>query len=293
MSSGIAAVSLTCSMPSAHCSRTSCRCSPAAARRVGSREPLPRARWRLERGVGPRLRPTRRRPRLPVAEGEPPSAAPRQLCALSQPRGGLWEYNTNDTKTPPRSLRLPGLISEFPAGNPCPIPSPSSSRRDAAALAASADYLEALYGECLLRPDSVDPAWRASLLGAAAQGCAANEKQAAGRPPGADLRQSRSPYCPDRSARAAAAPASPRAPHTETSCGLTAPISIPSSMPASRTDWIPKQATLREIITQLEHVYYHPMSARLCLDTDERLWLDQLQLNTCSSASRRATQYSR
>ena len=61
---------------------------------------------------------------------------------------------------------MPDSVSEQLAGTPL--------------LAASADYLEALYEQYLLRPDSVDPAWRAYFSSVPPlKAVAANEKQAA------------------------------------------------------------------------------------------------------------------
>jgi 2-oxoglutarate dehydrogenase E1 component len=50
---------------------------------------------------------------------------------------------------------------------------------------------------------------------------------------------------------------------------------------ASRNDWIPRRATLREIIARLEHVYCGHIGAEFAhvSDSDERLWLqDEFQL---------------
>src|SRR6204780_452635 len=51
--------------------------------------------------------------------------------------------------------------------------------------------------------------------------------------------------------------------------------------PAARNDWIPKQATLREIISRLQQVYCGHIGAEFAhiSDSDERLWLqDEFQL---------------
>src|SRR5579872_6987053 len=175
---------------------------------------------------------------------------------------------------------MPDSVSEQLAGTPL--------------LAASADYLEALYEQYLRRPDSVDPAWRAYFSSVPpVKAVAANEKQAAV----ARLVQiygNRGHLIAQIDPLGLLQRPRPRVLTLEYA-GLSSADLDTEFYTTSRTDWIPKQATLREIIARLEHIYCGPIGAEFAhvSDTDERLWLqDEFQLGRMqqrfSSEERRA-----
>src|SRR3974390_3874283 len=127
-------------------------------------------------------------------------------------------------------------------------------------LAASADYLEALYEQYLQRPDSVEPEWRAYFSSVPPlKAVAANEKQAAG----ARLVQI---YCNRGHLIAHLHPLGllqrprPRVLTLEYA-GLSNADLDTEFYTTSRTDWIPQRASLREIIARLEYIFFGPLVA--------------------------------
>jgi 2-oxoglutarate dehydrogenase E1 component len=147
-------------------------------------------------------------------------------------------------------------------------------------LAASADYLEALYEQYLQRPDSVDPAWRAYFSSVPPlKAVAANEKQAAV----ARLVQiygNRGHLIAHIDPLGLLQRPRPSVLTLEYA-GLSSADLDTEFYTTSRTDWIPKRATLREIIARLEYIYCGPIGAEFAhvSDSEERLWLqDEFQL---------------
>src|SRR5450631_342924 len=172
---------------------------------------------------------------------------------------------------------------------------------------ANAIYVEALYEQYLQNPDSIDPAWRGyfDALGPAAT------PERAHRPVIAAVAA--------RTQSSAGASASVPAYGGEKQAAVSRLMQIYSNrghliahidplgllqrprprvldldyaglseadldtefFTASRNDWIPRRATLREIIARLEHVYCGHIGAEFAhvSNSDERLWLqDEFQL---------------
>jgi 2-oxoglutarate dehydrogenase E1 component len=160
----------------------------------------------------------------------------------------------------------------------------------------NADYLESLYAQYLKDPAQLDPAWRRYF----------------DELPSAEL-----PSAPMATARAAGAPAGGGASEKQAAvsrlmqiysnrghliaridplgllqrprprvldlefAGLTEADLDTEFFTASRNEWIPRRATLREIIARLEAVYCGHIGAEFAhvSNTDERLWLqDEFQL---------------
>ena len=143
---------------------------------------------------------------------------------------------------------MPDSVSEQLAGTPL--------------LAASADYLEALRA-VPARPDSVDPAWRAYFSSVPPlKAVAANEKQAAV----ARLVQiygNRGHLIAQIDPLGLLQRPRPRVLTLEYA-GLSSADLDTEFYTTSRNDWIPKRATLREIIARLEHIYCGHDRRRIC-----------------------------
>ena len=174
---------------------------------------------------------------------------------------------------------------------------------------ANATYVETLYEQYLKNPDSIDPAWR-GYFDALPQAAAPEQAHSIVIAGVAARTQA--------SARAPATPA-PAAAASEKQAAVSRLMQIYSNRghliahidplgllqrprprvldldfaglseadldtefyTASRNDWIPRRATLREIIARLEHVYCGHIGAEFAhvSNSDERLWLqDEFQL---------------
>jgi 2-oxoglutarate dehydrogenase E1 component len=174
---------------------------------------------------------------------------------------------------------------------------------------ANATYVETLYEQYLKNPDSIDPAWR-GYFDALPQAAAPEQAHSTVIAGVAARTQA--------SARAPATPA-PAAAASEKQAAVSRLMQIYSNRghliahidplgllqrprprvldldfaglseadldtefyTASRNDWIPRRATLREIIARLEHVYCGHIGAEFAhvSNSDERLWLqDEFQL---------------
>src|ERR1700681_3523493 len=174
---------------------------------------------------------------------------------------------------------------------------------------ANATYLEALYEQYLLNPDSVDPAWRgyfdalapttvperahrqiiagvaartqASALGSAIAppDAVASEKQAAVSRM-MQIYSNRGHLIAHIDPLGLLQRPRPRVLDLDYA-GLSEADLDTEFFTASRNDWIPRRASLREIIARLEHVYCGHIGAEFAhvSNTDERLWLqDEFQL---------------
>src|SRR5579863_4706551 len=138
-------------------------------------------------------------------------------------------------------------------------------------LAASADYLDTLYEQYLQRPDSVEPEWRAYFSSVPPlKAVAANEKQAAV----ARLVQiygNRGHLIAHIDPLGLLQRPRPRVLTLEYA-GLSDADLDTEFYTTSRSDWIPKRATLRELIARLEYIYCGTIGAEFAhvSDTDER-----------------------
>jgi 2-oxoglutarate dehydrogenase E1 component len=168
---------------------------------------------------------------------------------------------------------------------------------------ANASYVGALYDQYLRNPSSLDAGWRAyfdalppsagaTMAGAAGASGAASEKQAA-------VSRLMQIYYNRGHLIARIDPLGllqrprPRLLALDYA-GLREADLDTEFYTASRNDWMPKRAPLREIIARLEHVYCGPIGAEFAhvSNSDERLWLqDVFQLgrmqDRLTSAERR------
>jgi 2-oxoglutarate dehydrogenase E1 component len=172
---------------------------------------------------------------------------------------------------------------------------------------ANATYVEALYEQYLQNPDGIDPVWRAyfDAMGPAAAperahsaviaGVAARTQAAAGagapvKSDGGEKQAAVSRLMQIYSNRghliAHIDPLGllqrprPRVLDLDYA-GLSEADLDTEFFTASRNDWIPRRATLREIMARLEHVYCGHIGAEFAhvSNSDERLWLqDEFQL---------------
>jgi len=174
---------------------------------------------------------------------------------------------------------------------------------------ANATYVEALYEQYLQNPDSIDPAWRGYfdalppsavrdqahttvIAGVAARtqarassstmpapAAVASEKQAAVSRL-VQIYSNRGHLIAHIDPLGLLQRPRPRVLDLDYA-GLSEADLDTEFYTASRNDWIPGRATLREIIARLEHVYCGHIGAEFAhvSDTDERLWLrDEFQL---------------
>jgi 2-oxoglutarate dehydrogenase E1 component len=173
---------------------------------------------------------------------------------------------------------------------------------------ANATYVETLYEQYLQNPDSVDPAWRGyfDAMGAAAAPERAHSAVIAGVAARTQASARASPLAPsDAVASEKQAAVSrlmqiygnrghliahidplnllqrprPRVLDLDYA-GLSEADLDTEFFTATRNDWIPRRATLRDIIARLEHVYCGHIGAEFAhvSNTDERLWLqDEFQ----------------
>jgi 2-oxoglutarate dehydrogenase E1 component len=173
---------------------------------------------------------------------------------------------------------------------------------------ANAPYVEGLYEQYLLNPSSVDAAWRryfdALPLGKGAErahspviaAVAARAQASTGAPlPGLagvasekqaavsrlmEIYRNRGHLVAQIDPLRLLRRPRPRVLDLEY-VGLSASDLDTEFYTASRNPWIPRQASLREIVARLEHIYCGPIGAEFghVSDSDERLWLqDEFQL---------------
>jgi 2-oxoglutarate dehydrogenase E1 component len=174
---------------------------------------------------------------------------------------------------------------------------------------ANASYVETLYEQYLQNPDSIDPAWRGyfDAMGPAATPERAHAPVIAGVAARTQASARACPVAPPEAVASEKQAAVSRLMQIYSNRGhLIAPIDplglLQRPRPrvldldyaglseadldtefftATRNDWIPRRATLREIIARLEHVYCGHIGAEFAhvSNTDERLWLqDEFQL---------------
>ncbi len=190
------------------------------------------------------------------------------------------------------------------------MPQPLSEQIAASPLSgANASFVEALYEQYLQKPDSVDAAWRryfdslppagkperahgpviagvaartqasVGAGGAAPPVAAASEKQAAVSRL-LQIYSNRGHLIADIDPLGLLQRPRPRVLDLDYA-GLSEADLDTEFYTATRNDWIPRRATLREIIARLEHVYCGHIGAEFAhvSDSDERLWLqDEFQL---------------
>jgi 2-oxoglutarate dehydrogenase E1 component len=174
---------------------------------------------------------------------------------------------------------------------------------------ANATYVETLYEQYLQNPDSIDPAWRGyfDAMGPAAAPERAHAPVIAGVAARTQASARACPVAPPDAVASEKQAAVSRLMQIYSNrghliaridplgllqrprprvlaldyAGLSEADLDTEFFTATRNDWIPRRATLREIIARLEHVYCGHIGAEFAhvSNTDERLWLqDEFQL---------------